>query len=198
MNINTRKISKLFVLNKENNQVIEIATGSFGKPLVLGNYSDYLASDKTNVLFSEEPNFLPASRELVQVIPSGPLASETANAMMIQPENSHLTFISGKNETTGQFDGSIFVYKIIHYLIESEYSYVEYSEENAIINGYPCISAIYHPDIQAFIIPTSEENYIVNETTFKWEPDPERTYDLHGDGKEYRYDREDNTWHPTW
>jgi len=77
------------------------------------------------------------------------------------------------------------------------YNFVEWTGENDPIND-PSIDAIYDESKNAFIRPCPVEGYILNESTFEWQPDPEITYDLHGDGKHYRYDVENNCWWPTW
>lgn len=58
----------------------------------------------------------------------------------------------------------------------------------------------YIPDTNTFIPPHPEgvEGWIFDETLQEWHPDPTITYDLHGDGKHYRYNLETRVWHPTW
>ena len=52
-------------------------------------------------------------------------------------------------------------------------------------------------DLNAFIPPKQDPTYILNQTTWNWEPDPELEYDLHNDGKKYKYDAENLCWIPT-
>ena len=62
----------------------------------------------------------------------------------------------------------------------------------------PAYGYTYDEEKNAFIPPCLNEGYILNENTFEWEPDLEKTYDLHGDGKHYAYNPEDKSWSPTW
>jgi hypothetical protein len=77
------------------------------------------------------------------------------------------------------------------------YDFIEYTGENDPLNQ-PGNDAIYDSNKNAFIRLCPVEGYILNESTFEWEPDPSITYDLHGDGKQYRYDVENLCWWPTW
>ena len=58
----------------------------------------------------------------------------------------------------------------------------------------------YIPDTNTFIPPhpIGVEGWIFDETLQEWHPDPSITYDLHDEGKHYRYDVENRVWHPTW
>lgn len=82
--------------------------------------------------------------------------------------------------------------------------YVESLNENLVYVDYtltanaPTINSTYDVEKNAFILPQPNENYVLNETTFEWHPDPEKEFDLHDDGKLYRYDPENNSWIPTW
>lgn len=78
-----------------------------------------------------------------------------------------------------------------------KYKFIEFNGENDPINQ-PSNGAIYDENKNAFIRPCPVEGYILNESTFEWEPDPSITYDLHDDAKQYRYDAENNCWWPTW
>lgn len=65
-------------------------------------------------------------------------------------------------------------------------------------NNSPVLEYTYDAELNAFISPKQEETYILNKTTYEWEPDPNLTYDLHGDGKLYQYQPEEKSWLPTW
>lgn len=77
------------------------------------------------------------------------------------------------------------------------YDYIEWTGKNDPINQ-PSNGAIYDKNRNGFIKSCPVEGYILNESTLEWQPDPTITYDLHGDGKYYRYDVENNCWWPTW
>lgn len=75
---------------------------------------------------------------------------------------------------------------------------IEYSEDTSITNNAAAIGHIYDSNLNAFIPPQPDPTYILNTQTFEWEPDENLEYDLHGDGKLYRYNKELNGWTPTW
>lgn len=75
---------------------------------------------------------------------------------------------------------------------------IEYSEDTSITNNQPIIGSTYDENLNAFIPPQPDPTYILNAETFEWEPDENLKYDLHGDGKLYRYNKELNGWTPTW
>ena len=81
---------------------------------------------------------------------------------------------------------------------EPNQNIIEYSEDNSITNNQPSIGHTYDPNLNAFIPPQPDLTYILNTQTFEWEPDENLEYDLHGDGKLYRYNRELKGWIPTW
>jgi len=84
-----------------------------------------------------------------------------------------------------------------HYIetkLNPRFTYIDYS---ATANE-PSLEWTYDAQKNAFIPPCPEENYVLNETTFKWHPDPTKDFDLHGDGKQYRYNPENDTWSPNW
>jgi hypothetical protein len=78
------------------------------------------------------------------------------------------------------------------------YRFLEYSEDTSITNNQPIIGFTYDENLNAFIPPQPDPTYILNTQTFEWEPDENLEYDLHGDGKLYRYNKELNGWTPTW
>jgi hypothetical protein len=198
MNINTRSVSKVFVLNKETNQFIDKFVAKPGMPLILGNYADYEAStDKENVEYRSTPEYFPSTREIIQTIAASDTSIQVANDMHNEQETTHLSVFPG------DVCHSYTVAKIIHYLMEDNYSYIVCEEDHAICgdsdsSGYDIIGYVYHEEYNAFIPPCPMEGYLLDESTFTWGPDPEKTYDLHGDGKHYRYDSENNCWWPTW
>lgn len=75
---------------------------------------------------------------------------------------------------------------------------IEYSDNTSITNNVANIGYTYDDDLNAFIPPQPDPTYILNTQTFEWEPDENLEYDLHGDGKLYRYNKELNGWTPTW
>lgn len=78
-----------------------------------------------------------------------------------------------------------------------DYNVIEWTGENDPINS-PGVGYTYDSAKNGFIAPSPDETYVLNEVTLEWEPDPEKLYDLHGDGKLYRYDSENLCWWPTW
>jgi hypothetical protein len=77
------------------------------------------------------------------------------------------------------------------------YDIIEYDGNND-PSGDACVGYTYDSERNAFIPPCPTEGYVLNEITLQWEPDPEVDYDLHGDGKTYRYNVETSSWYPTW
>ena len=115
----------------------------------------------------------------------------------------------------------------IQYLIEEIETYVDPNSyiiipKDVEITGVPQITGSFDRDTNTFspaenlrIIPTNEwadscpttasitkpkpdETYIFNFEENEWSPDPELDYDLHGDGKPYRYNSEYKSWYPNW
>jgi len=79
-------------------------------------------------------------------------------------------------------------------LNKEDFDVLEFGTENMPVNN-PIIGWAYNNSQNKFFDPNSPvEGYILNETTLEWEPDSEKTYDLHGDGKYYRYDPENKIW----
>lgn len=77
--------------------------------------------------------------------------------------------------------------------------FLEYSIDDISITNNPAsIGYTYDENLNAFIPPQTDPTYILNTQTFEWEPDENLEYDLHGDGKLYRYNKELNGWTPTW
>ena len=82
---------------------------------------------------------------------------------------------------------------------ESPNRFLEYSlDDTSITNNPASIGYTYDENLNAFIPPQSDPTYILNTQTFEWEPDENLEYDLHGDGKLYRYNKQLNGWNPTW
>jgi hypothetical protein len=83
-------------------------------------------------------------------------------------------------------------------LNKEKFNVLEINSENYPQNN-PIIGWSYDSNQNKFFDPNPPvEGYILNEITLEWEPDPEKTYDLHGDGNHYRYDAENKSWIPTW
>lgn len=195
MDITTRKVSKVVVLSKENralwylNQDVEMG------PILLGEYADYEAyPDKSNLVFSTNVPigripYLPSTFELFEEVSSSNV--DRVNELRNDPNNADLTFSVIPN--TGNF----LVGKKIYYLRPDDYNYALY-EEGEVVKGDILPLSIYHPDSKIFAVEPPMENYILNETTYKYEPDPNLEYDLHGDGKLYKWDTESEGWVPTW
>jgi|LauGreDrversion4_2_1035121.scaffolds.fasta_scaffold127538_2 hypothetical protein len=80
----------------------------------------------------------------------------------------------------------------------SDQNTIEFSEDKSITNNAATIGHTYNSSLNAFIPPQPDPTYILNTQTFEWEPDENLEYDLHGDGKLYRYNRELKGWTPTW
>ena len=81
----------------------------------------------------------------------------------------------------------------------SEVTSIIYSNvPNSLVVNDTVIGYTLDTDLNAFIPPKLDSTYILNTTTYQWEPDPLLTYDLHNDGKLYRYDLENICWIPTW
>ena len=85
-----------------------------------------------------------------------------------------------------------------NYPLESLACVLCYDHEDSISKNSAAIGYIFDEDLKAFIPPCPDSTYILNTITFEWEPDPELEYDLHGDGKLYRYIPESKGWMPTW
>lgn len=83
--------------------------------------------------------------------------------------------------------------------IPENHTILEYSIDNdSFTNNFASIGSTYDSDLNAFILPQPDPTYILNTQTYEWEPDENLEYDLHGDGKLYRYNKELNGWTPTW
>ena len=77
-------------------------------------------------------------------------------------------------------------------------SVIEYGSPDCLVLNDAAIGYSLDTDLNAFIPPKQDPTYILNETTWNWEPDPELEYDLHNDGKKYKYDAANLCWIPTW
>jgi len=78
-----------------------------------------------------------------------------------------------------------------------QYTVIEFDEQNMPKNE-PILGHTYNSTLNAFIPPCPMDEFVLNEETFEWQPDPSKTYDLHSDGKLYRYNIENSAWIPTW
>ena len=77
-----------------------------------------------------------------------------------------------------------------------QYTVIEFDEFN-IPSNEPVFGYTYDNRLNNFIPPCPVNGFILDEQTLEWKPDLSRTYDLHGDGKMYRYDEERSGWVPT-
>jgi hypothetical protein len=75
-----------------------------------------------------------------------------------------------------------------------EFNILQYSLDNTITNNRAEVGYTYNTELNAFIPPKPDETYILNYETFAWEPNPELSYDLHGDDVLYKYNKELNGW----
>lgn len=60
--------------------------------------------------------------------------------------------------------------------VDYPHSIIEYSADKSITKNQPMIGSSYNPELKAFIPPKPEETYILNFTTYNWEPDPNLEY----------------------
>ena len=81
--------------------------------------------------------------------------------------------------------------------VSSSFSIITYNIPNSSAVNEPAIGYTLDTTLNAFIPPKPDPTYILNTITYQWEPDPSLTYDLHNDGKLYRYDPENICWIPT-
>jgi hypothetical protein len=84
--------------------------------------------------------------------------------------------------------------EIPEYIQTPDVDLFEYSLDNIITNNRAEIGYTYNKELNAFIPPKPDETYILNCETFIWEPDLELSYDLHGDGVLYKYNKELKGW----
>jgi len=193
MNILTQKISKAIVLDKDTNKVVAIIDSRFasGSDVVIGNYQDYLNapdSDKENVFLFEENVFCRVSFEVTEVIP----VENTTRVQELKEQGIKLLYRTDYLEFGNH---SFLSGNTIIYLRDDRFNYVIYNEGD-VIKGIPHIGSVYHTDLNAFVFPPERDDYVLNETTYEYEPDPEKSYDLHNDGKLYKYDAEGLRWIP--
>lgn len=81
--------------------------------------------------------------------------------------------------------------------ISSSFYIITYNTPDSSVVNEPAIGYTLDTTLNAFIPPKPDSTYILNTKTYQWEPDPSLTYDLHNDGKLYRYDPENICWIPT-
>lgn len=73
-----------------------------------------------------------------------------------------------------------------------------YDHNDSMVKNSAVIGYILNEDLKAFIPLCPDSTYILNEETFQWYPNPDLEYDIHKDGKLYRYNIEINSWIPCW
>ena len=75
---------------------------------------------------------------------------------------------------------------------------IEYGNIDSLILNDAILGYTLDTTLNAFIPPKPDPTYLLDQTNFTWNPDPSLTYDLHNDGKLYRYDSQLSGWIPTW
>jgi hypothetical protein len=75
---------------------------------------------------------------------------------------------------------------------------IGYGGTDSLIVNDPYIGYTLDTTLNAFIPPKPDPTYLLDQTNFTWNPDPSLIYDLHNDGKLYRYDSQLSGWIPTW
>lgn len=78
------------------------------------------------------------------------------------------------------------VYDLLNYDPE-EYKIMQFSEDNSITNNFASIGYTYDEELNAFIPPKPHPSYLLNTTSYEWEPNKELEYDIHGDGTKYKW-----------
>lgn len=109
-----------------------------------------------------------------------------------------------KEHHSEMLDSSDIEQKILNYIDEQKNIIkeeenkliIDYRENNPIVMNKPEIGYFYDENKKCFIPPKPDDTYILNEVTFKWEPDPNIKYNLHNDGVLYRYSKQMNGWIP--
>ena len=75
---------------------------------------------------------------------------------------------------------------------------IGYGDTDSLLVNDANIGYTLDETLNAFIPPKPDTTYLLDQTSFTWNPDPSLTYDLHNDGKLYRYDPENICWIPAW
>jgi hypothetical protein len=101
------------------------------------------------------------------------------NSYVIIPAN---TEIIGIPQITGSFDKNTNTF--------SPAENPNFPQEN----GWEIDPSVIGP----FFKPKPDETYLFDFEENEWFPNPELDYDLHGDGKPYRYNSENKSWYPNW
>lgn len=178
-----RTISKVVFLSKDSNIVhsvmLDVVVGVWNETQITSTEDDMAPFSLPTVEEGEE--HLARLQEL-QSISSGynELTQENPQPMVgveVQNENGETVKVQSYNT--------------------NYYDVIEYDGNNDPL-GDACVGYTYDSGRNAFIPPCPTEGYVLNETTLQWQPDPEVDYDLHGDGKTYRYNVETSSWYPTW
>lgn len=170
-----RIISKIVFLD-QNNIVLHLAE-NLNTKTIFSISENRLNGENINNIQLEQ--FLPQSNFFTTEI----ISSEEITSRTIEVDN---------NETKVVYDVPVLLTPNT-----VDYNVVEWTGENDPIND-PQFNYTFDSVRNAFIPPCPDETYVLNEVTLEWEPDPEKLYDLHDDGKLYRYDSENLCWHPTW
>jgi len=101
------------------------------------------------------------------------------NFYVIIPENAE---IIGIPQITGSFDKTTNTF--------SPAENPNFPQEN----GWQINPSVIGP----FFKPKPDETYLFDFEKNDWFPDPELDYDVHSDGKPYRYNPENKLWYPNW
>lgn len=187
MSIQSNKtVSKVVFFNKNSNIVNSVLLD-----VVVGLWNESQLNTDENVM-AQYSTYIP--------VEAGPGGVDAVNAALFDPIASE--YNSLVSETPQPMVGREMqnengeMVKVQSYNTDY-YDVIEYDGNND-PSGEPSVGYTYDSERNAFIPPCPVEGYILNETSLQWEPDPEVDYDLHGDGKTYRYNVETSSWYPTW
>jgi len=153
--------------------------------VVIGNIDFILGSMDISQIPESEDVTIPAEILEIQKTVAGKSPAEVVAELNAMDKTSYYTKVEYIIE-----DDKV-------YLVSSFDDTLTYIDCTTTVNQ-PIIGATYDPIKNVFIPPKPNDDYILDETTFEWYPDPSKEFDLHGDGKLYRYNPENNSWIPTW
>lgn len=191
MNITTQPFSTIVVLDKATNEVLQLIDQSYnlGFPLFVGNYQDYLVDpdkDLPNHVFQEGKYY-----NYVFIIDEVVKASDVERINQLQSEQKNALYVNDYEE----YGNDCWLVGRRIMFLKDDYTFIYY-QEGEIIKGNLHIGSTYHQDLQGFVAPPSRDDFILNELTYEYEPDPNKSYDLHGDGQLYTYNAENLCWYP--
>ena len=162
-------------------------------------YTNYVYLDSNNIVVAYDPEV-----KVGQIITIEQVSTEKQATLAARSPSELLEYNETKSSEAGlnvnilyyfeESDGNFYKKTTTTFdQMLNEYSGFEYSGSQEIRCGY-----LYDSDGNRFIPPCPVDGYIYDNATEEWKPDPSATYDLHGDGKLYRYNEEDSSWIPTW